>query len=28
MNKLYIIKAGTTFPAMLKKYGDFDAWIP
>ncbi len=26
MKKIYIIKAGTTFPATLQKYGDFDDW--
>lgn len=26
MNKLYIIKAGTTFPEVAEKYGDFDLW--
>jgi len=26
MKKLYIIKAGTTFPATLNKFGDFDTW--
>lgn len=26
MKKLYIIKLGTTFPSIKKKFGDFDAW--
>jgi len=26
MGKLYIIKAGTTFPETAKKYGDFEDW--
>jgi GMP synthase (glutamine-hydrolysing) len=26
MKKLYIIKAGTTFPATRKQFGDFDRW--
>jgi GMP synthase (glutamine-hydrolysing) len=26
MKKLYIIKAGTTFPNILEKFGDFDKW--
>jgi len=26
MKKLYIIKAGTTFPATMKQFGDFDDW--
>jgi len=26
MKKLYIIKAGTTFPATVKQFGDFDTW--
>ncbi len=26
MKKLYIIKIGTTFPAIAKTFGDFDAW--
>ena len=26
MEKLYIIKAGTTFPATKKQFGDFDQW--
>jgi len=26
MKSLYIIKAGTTFPATAKQFGDFDAW--
>jgi GMP synthase (glutamine-hydrolysing) len=26
MKKLYIIKAGTTFPATKKQFGDFDQW--
>lgn len=26
MRALYIIKAGTTFPAVKKKYGDFELW--
>ena len=26
MKKLYIIKIGTTFPATLKQFGDFDRW--
>lgn len=27
MKKLYIIKAGTTFPKTLKENGDFDKWV-
>lgn len=26
MRKVYIIKAGTTFPEVAEKYGDFDYW--
>ncbi|OPL11757.1 MAG: glutamine amidotransferase [delta proteobacterium ML8_D] len=26
MKKLYIIKAGTTFPATAQQFGDFDKW--
>ncbi len=26
MKNLYLIKAGTTFPAIQQKYGDFDRW--
>ena len=26
MKKLYIVKAGTTFPATQKQFGDFDDW--
>lgn len=26
MKKLYIIKTGTTFPATLEQFGDFDKW--
>jgi len=26
MKRLYIIKAGTTFPAIAKQFGDFDKW--
>ena len=26
MQRLYIIKAGTTFPATAKQFGDFNAW--
>lgn len=26
MKKIYIAKTGTTFPSILKKYGDFDRW--
>ena len=26
MKSLYIIKAGTTFPALRERYGDFDRW--
>ena len=26
MKSLYIIKAGTTFHAIAKQFGDFDAW--
>ncbi len=26
MKRLYIIKAGTTFPATAKQFGDFDRW--
>ncbi len=26
MKRLYIIKAGTTFPATLERFGDFDSW--
>ncbi len=26
MKRLYIIKAGTTFPATAKQFGDFDQW--
>lgn len=26
MKKLYILKVGTTFPALAKQLGDFDAW--
>jgi GMP synthase (glutamine-hydrolysing) len=26
MKRLYIVKVGTTFPAIAKKLGDFDAW--
>ena len=26
MKKLFIIKAGTTFPNTEKHYGDFDTW--
>ncbi|MDO9263927.1 MAG: glutamine amidotransferase, partial [Desulfosalsimonadaceae bacterium] len=26
MKSLYIIKAGTTFPATAKQFGDFDVW--
>ncbi len=26
MKKLYIVKAGTSFPATLQKFGDFDQW--
>jgi GMP synthase (glutamine-hydrolysing) len=26
MKKLYLIKAGTTFPATKKQFGDFDRW--
>src|SRR5690554_4580815 len=27
MKKIYLIKAGTTFPTTAEKYGDFDDWI-
>lgn len=26
MKRSYIIKAGTTFPATAKQFGDFDRW--
>lgn len=27
MKKLYIIKAGTTFSSILRRFGDFDDWV-
>jgi GMP synthase (glutamine-hydrolysing) len=26
MKKLYIIKAGSTFPSTAERFGDFDSW--